>query len=1320
VDNFSDAAVSLRTVGFVLITVTARAPCRELDLEVGCPPETPLVELNAALCAELGVPAQPLLVDGQQPPVGATVGSVLRHGSVLCVGPPAPTADPARSTLHVVGGQGAGRQWRLPPGTHLVGRAPEHPVRLDFDLVSRTHAELRVSDADCTLVDRGSTNGVWRAAERVSATPLPAGEPIRVGGTVLAMPSPPAGALVAEEVEGRLLVNRAPRVHPAVAAPRLVMPSPPAERPAPRLPWLAMLGPLVMGLALAFLMDPRFLLFSLLSPVMAGGQALSDRWHHKREVASTAAAHAEAVARVSRRVADAQVLETRARRTALPDPAAVLTIVGGPTSRLWERRPGDEDWLRLRVGLATLPSEVQVEGDLDVPALHDVPLCVSLREHPVVGVAGAAALRRRVGEWLVGQTAALHSPLDLRIAVLAAERSSWAWTRWLPHSILAASAGDLIEAVHRDGAPTLVVIDGARAHRGSPGLTELLRDPGRHAVVCLEDHVADLPPECAAVVDVSASPMPALRLRANGRAAVTDALPDLVDADWGEQLARRLAPLVDVTRVGGAQALPTDVRWDFDPGRLLEQWQTPSTKVVLGRTADGPWELDLTVDGPHALIAGTTGSGKSEALRTLVAALAAANPPEALSFVLVDYKGGAAFGPCADLPHVAGLVTDLDSALTERALQSLGAELRRRERLLRASGVDDLRDYPLDAAEPLARLVIVVDEFATLAEELPDFVGGLVAIAQRGRSLGVHLVLATQRPEGCVSADIRANTSLRLCLAVARDTESRDVVDAPDAAAIPPGFPGRGYARVGSGPLQAVHVARATAPPIATAQGWVRRADAVREALTGPSPLEQLVAATCELTGRGAATSARSPWLPPLPHPISTGAAVWAVADLPEEQRRGEERFDLDADGHLLILGAPRSGRTTAARALVLSATTQLSADELHVYAVDDSGALDDLAELPHCGAVVRVHDVDRLARLIALLTTEVRRRRERPVQGDPHLLLVVDRWETVCDVLEGRDQGRWAEELQSLVVDGAAVGLHVVAVFGGRMPTSRLAAAIERKLVLRLADPSDFAMFGVPLRCVPTDLPSGRGFLVTSGRTRLVQVTHPGPVPRAAEPRLHAPRRVDALPGCIDTAAAERLRRKPRPEGQACVLLGVGGDELTAVDVDLVSVGPAFVVAGPPRSGRSTALRRLVLGLLAERVPVALVLPRSSPLAELPGVVLLDEAATLPEGHVVVCDDAELADPWALALLQSTLRAARDGGPPVLLAGTAEDLAAGFHGPIAEARRSRCGLVLSPRVPHDGELLGVRLPQPAAGEPPPGRGALVLRGTVTTVQVAV
>jgi DNA segregation ATPase FtsK/SpoIIIE and related proteins len=166
-------------------------------------------------------------------------------------------------------------------------------------------------------------------------------------------------------------------------------------------------------------------------------------------------------------------------------------------------------------------------------------------------------------------------------------------------------------------------------------------------------------------------------------------------------------------------------------------------------------------------VAGTTGSGKSEFLRSLVAGLSIANGPGDVAFLLIDYKGGATFADCSRLPHTVGVVTDLDAHLTRRVLRSLDAELRRRELLFAQVGARDVDQYrtTITPHASLHRLILIVDEFAALAEELPDFLDGLIDIAQRGRSLGIHLILATQRPGGVISPEIRANTAFAsLCV----------------------------------------------------------------------------------------------------------------------------------------------------------------------------------------------------------------------------------------------------------------------------------------------------------------------------------------------------------------------------------------------------------------------------------------------------------------------------------------------------------------------------------------------------------------------------
>ena len=300
-----------------------------------------------------------------------------------------------------------------------------------------------------------------------------------------------------------------------------------------------------------------------------------------------------------------------------------------------------------------------------------------------------------------------------------------------------------------------------------------------------------------------------------------------------------------------------------------------------GRTVS----VDLVADGPHALVAGTTGAGKSELLTTLVLALALTHPPDRLAILLVDFKGGTGLGPVAGLPHVLEHVTDLDASHARRVLASLRAELRRREAVLAAAGARDLLELdPADRSTP-PRLLVVVDELRALIEDVPDASAALTRIAAQGRALGVHLVLATQRPAGAVGADLRANVALRIALRVTDQADSTDVLDAPDAARLDPATPGRAWVRRGTRPLEPVQVARAVAPAPpaagrrASARAWSDVGTAWSPAPPAGPPVDDaargVAAGRRAGRDRAAPTRHRCPWLPGLP-------AVVRVADVPE------------------------------------------------------------------------------------------------------------------------------------------------------------------------------------------------------------------------------------------------------------------------------------------------------------------------------------------------------------------------------------------------------------------------------------------------------
>ncbi|MFB9491024.1 FtsK/SpoIIIE domain-containing protein, partial [Nonomuraea dietziae] len=427
---------------------------------------------------------------------------------------------------------------------------------------------------------------------------------------------------------------------------------------------------------------------------------------------------------------------------------------------------------------------------------------------------------------------------------------------------------------------------------------------------------------------------------------------------------------------------------------------------------------------------------------------------------------------------------------------------------------------------------------------------------------------------------------------------------------------------------------------------------------------------------------------------------------------------------------------------------------DVHLHVIDcGSGAMLPLVALPHCGAVVTRDQLDRVERLLARLREEVGRRQQLLAEAGhaslaeyraaghrlPWLVLMVDRWEGYVAAFEGYDYGRLTEALLQLLREGPAVGLRAVVTGDRSALLGQVSTVFDERLILRLADPADYGLAGLPVRDLPAAMPPGRALStsehgVVESQIALLDPDPSGPaqvaalqtLARSRDPEGEPPLRVDALPMRITTAQA--LELGPSGEGPLWALLGVGGDALAPVGVDLLAHGPGAVIAGPPRSGRSSALLTAARSLISSGTAVVAVVPRRSPLRELEGALAvldgngvgLRELLDGRERYVVVVDDAELINPDAPlgTLLEETLRTGRDGEHGLIIAGTTGDLSTAYRGFVAETRKSRTGLLLSVQSPADGDLFTVRLPRGAVGGPP-GRGLLVTTGTVTPIQTA-
>ncbi|HEU5332744.1 MAG TPA: FtsK/SpoIIIE domain-containing protein [Actinocrinis sp.] len=748
-------------------------------------------------------------------------------------------------------------------------------------------------------------------------------------------------------------------------------------------------------------------------------------------------------------------------------------------------------------------------------------------------------------------------------------------------------------------------------------------------------------------------------------------------------LALRLAPRVDLAaRADDASDLPGSVsllaiggqQLTPAPGAVLERWtqsrsiltgpyaplpraagsakilRKPGTlRAVLGVSAAGAHVLDLRADGPHALVGGTTGAGKSELLQSWIVAMAAAHSPQRVTFLLVDYKGGSAFGDLKDLPHTVGLVTDLDQHLVRRSLVSLGAELHRRERHFAQHHAKDLLELERRGhTDAPPSLVIVVDEFAALAKELPEFVDGVINVAQRGRSLGVHLILATQRPAGVITDNLRANTNLRLALRMADESDSQDVLGVGDAAYFDASVPGRAVSKTGPGRLVPFQVgyaggwtSREPAPPRilveelrfgATAPWEPEEQDHVFD--QGPTDLRRMVDAIREAHGEAALPAPRRPWLDPLapvydlidrtaiPDGAGDGALVFAVLDDPEHQRQIPVGFRPDVDGNLAVYGTGGSGKSTLLLTMAAAAGRVGTFDPCHVYGLDfGARGLAMLDRLPHVGTIADGGDDELVARLLTWLDELVAARGQRyaavnaqtiteyrRLSGEltePRILLFVDGIAAFRQSSEASvERTRLFERFCAVAADGRARGVHVLVTAdrASAVPAA-LASSIQTRVVLRLADENEYSALGAPTGVLRPASPPGRGLM----RGSEVQVAILGSSPQTQIQVSY----LSALATSMNRAGiapAQRFRRLPEHVRLAELPARIAGRPvlgLRSSDLEPQDFVPhgSFLVSGPPGAGRTSTLRTLAAALRRWDPETRLYLfsTRASDLASLP-----------------------------------------------------------------------------------------------------------------------
>ena len=945
--------------------------------------------------------------------------------------------------------------------------------------------------------------------------------------------------------------------------------------------------------------------------------------------------------------------------------------------------------------------------------IDDVPIVANLRQDGAFGISGLRADIDPVARAVITQLVCMHSPAELVVACLTdpAGRSRWDWLEWLPHTAspfsplgelhLAADAavgaslvshleeiifqrlqtrprprGPLNPTVEETDAmhvPDVVVIvdqsqvDQARLNR----IVESGPDVGVH-VIWVAESASQVPAACRSYLTVSGSESTVGFVRRSVNA--TNVRPENLGLSQVRALAKHMSPMVDAgVPVDDDSDLPRSISFISltgaeladDASAQVARWQATNsiidrTKTVpmdrpvslsalVGQGADAPLALDLRVHGPHALVGGTTGAGKSEFLQSWVLGMAQAVSPDRLTFLFVDYKGGSAFAACTHLPHCVGLVTDLSPAMVRRALTSLGAEIHYRERLLNEKGKKDLAELEKSGdPECPPSLIIVVDEFAALAGEVPEFVDGVVDVAQRGRSLGLHLIMATQRPAGVIKDNLRANTNLRVALRMADESDSQDVLGEKIAAHFPPEIPGRGAAKTGPGRITPFQSAYPGARTSAQATGASVSVDEMTFGALNPwqvakvqtsgrsidKDIDRVVATVGQAARIAGLPVPRKPWLDELataydlnhlPQRRDT-KLVLGVVDDPVHQIQVPAYFLPEKDSNICFFGAAGSGKSTALRSLALAASITPRSGAVDIYGMDFAGAsLKVLEKLPSVGTIVSGDDSEGVERLLRKLSSIIDERTDRftaasagtlsdyqRISGhtnDHRILLLLDGLGAMRSEYEKTVYGAAnLDILQRILTDGRSVGVHVAATCDWTTPyRGNVLSAFLMKVVLRQSNMDDYINFGVAKDVLSPASPPGRAMIMGDGREMQLAIMGDSSNEMAQAQLIEAFGKYLSRQGRIKPEAIANLPTELSEADLPKVYQGWPVLGMASQDLDPATFVPtgAMMVAGPPQAATTSALLWLA-GSLKQwdpKVRRVFISPRRSALADVAGL---------------------------------------------------------------------------------------------------------------------
>lgn len=989
----------------------------------------------------------PVAVEGPSAPLGLAIHSGIRAGTIVA----------------------------LSRGRYTIGREGARITIPDPDL-SREHAVLVVTDKDITLTDLGSINGSFVDGSAVTQMPISTRSAIRCGRTTMSV----------------VFLSQAPKsladAGASVSEPLSVGDN------VGVFSWLSLLPallPVVAGVALAaFTGMWIFLAFTAISAFSVLGPLTSQR-RQRRSFAAALRVSIELDRR--RRIAAGPSLAhlvLAAERSAPGHGAVELAAPLDKSAAVTESDPGG---LWFRLGTAPQKANVQCadsRGDAINEPVEVLPVFLDPAAESA-SFSGPEEVVHAMVRSLVMQQVGYPRGQGTAVVVHGLPDSLPLAGRYLAQVVMTATPAALHVALNSPKHAGVLFL----VHSSEPSdlHSDSAPDPGQ-AALALGWRVLHFWPgpgfgaqgqtiglatvvlsEHRSALITLASP------KREFRAPELEFIPDLATAEVFDRFCRRratrewrpaeakevdLTASCDLAAILPMSAVDTENRW-------LAAARTTTLAVPLGQGTAGQRIVDLQSDGPHLMVAGTTGSGKSELLRTLVAGLALSYPPDRITFLFVDFKGGSGLGPLAPLVHCVGLLTDLSASELDRMLISLRAEVRRRELLLARACVPDISAYlqhgPADSI-PMPHLVIVIDEFRILVDDSPDVLRELMRIAAVGRSLGLHLVMATQRPQGALSADIRANVTSSIALRVQSSLESIDIIGTGAAAGISIDLPGRAFLARGTEAPEEFQTATLTGRPLSARGCTVRLAvDELTCPVIGmaPSPPDPkappahvaapLIALVQDLFTRRNGLAPHRPVASPLPttmtpprrNPCASSVGwqyVLGLLDAPDEQVVRNLVWAPRDDGHLAFVGTAASGLTEATIAAVASMVA--APEEAHFYFLDSTGVFTAARGHHRSGAYVGIDELRRAVRVLERLRLEMAQRLSGTFQRPATpLLLVISGWGSWSSALRAGPLA-WAEEiLHDVVREGSSADITVLISGNRELVTSRFFGAVPNRL---------------------------------------------------------------------------------------------------------------------------------------------------------------------------------------------------------------------------------------------------------------------------------